>query len=236
MSGRCLAVGLSLVVAGSLTACASTPEKGGGAQRPGSTVDSRPSAHPSPEGTLSRVRTGSGSPSDDAPSRVVPSSKVAPSETLATCTQVPASSGPLVHAASLAVTAPAAAAPGQTVTVSATVTSTATVPRVVTTPATSAVLLVQGKRVVGRALGAPAAAPVPLVLAAGADRPAQAVPRSVRLVGCGSAALPAGRYTLVAVLGYQLDPVNAAPDAAAAPSPGGRRFALVSAPAPITIG
>jgi hypothetical protein len=49
--------------------------------------------------------------------------------------------------------------------------------------------------------------------------------------------LAVGRYAVVAVLGYELDPLNAAPDdGTAPPQPGGRSFALVSAPAPITVG
>jgi hypothetical protein len=108
----------------------------------------------------------------------------------------------------------------------------------ITMPAMSAVLIVRGDRVVGQTVGAPAAARVPLTLAARAEQPAQAVPDSVVLAGCGARggnALPPGRYTLVAVLGYQLDSLNAAADASVPPAAGGRSFALVSAPVPITV-
>jgi hypothetical protein len=155
------------------------------------------------------------------------------------CGSLPVSSGPLAQSARLTLKAPGTASPGQVVRVDATVTSPAGLPRVVTTPATSALLVVSGGSVVGRALGG-SGPDVPLELTAGSTGPAQAVPTSVRLAGCDSAAgttpLPAGEYRLVGVLGYQLDALNEAPADSSAPPTGNRSFVLISAPAPITVG
>jgi uncharacterized protein (DUF58 family) len=159
---------------------------------------------------------------------------------VAACGSVPASSGPLASVARLAIKAPATASAGEVVRISATVTSRSAPSRVITTPGTSALLVVRDGKVVGKALGRSGPA-VPLPLTPGSALPAQAVPTSIRLAGCGSgggsASLAAGRYTLVAVLGYQLDPLNTAPEGGtAAPPTGARDFRLVSAPASITVG
>jgi hypothetical protein len=159
--------------------------------------------------------------------------------TAAACGSVPTSSGPLAELAQLSIKAPATASVGQVVPVSATVTSRSAVPRMITTPATSALLVVQGGRVVGRALGG-SAPDVPLQLTAGAAQPAQAIPTSIRLDGCGpdtgTTGLANGRFAIVAVLGYQLDSLNSAPEGGTAPPPTGSSFALVSPPASITVG
>jgi hypothetical protein len=112
-------------------------------------------------------------------------------------------------------------------------------PRVITSSALSAVLVLHDGRVVGRSIGK-RAPDVPLQLAAGVARPAQAVPTSIRMSNCGpnnvSTALAAGHYALVAVLGYRLDPLNAAPAGGVMTrQAGGPAFALVSAPLPITV-
>ena len=186
--------------------------------------------------------TSAQGPSDDAPSRVAPS--IRPGGGPPTCGPLPASSGPLAVLARLELDAPAAAQAGQEVRVSVTVRSTSDTPRVITTPATSALLVVRGDQVVGRAVGTAAAAQVPLQLPARASRPAQAIPESVRLVACadsGTTELAAGQYAIVAVLGYQLDSLNTVPEGAVAPPrssgppTGARAFRLVSPPAPITV-
>jgi hypothetical protein len=110
---------------------------------------------------------------------------------------------------------------------------------VITTPSTSAVLVVRDGQVVGGSHGG-SGSEVPLQLSAGQVRPAQAIPRSVRLVGCtsraGSTSLLPGDYTLVAVLGYRTDSLNAAPADGTAPEQArGRSFVLISAPAAITV-
>ena len=152
---------------------------------------------------------------------------------------VPTASGPLSRLAHLAIKTPATVPPGPSASVSATVTSRSDAPRVITTPSTSAVLVVRSGRVVAQARGAASAPPVPLQLSAGATLPAQAIPASVRLVGCGTepTALAAGRYTVIAVLGYESDTLNAAPAGGTAAAPAGERsFVLVSNPEPITVG
>jgi hypothetical protein len=179
--------------------------------------------------------------SADEPSRAAPSREPTLHGTAGACGSVPTSSGPLAHVAHLAITAPATVSAGRSVAVSAAISSKSVVPRVITTPATSALLVVRDDRIVGRALGSASAPNVPLQLRAGKALPAQAIPGSIRLTGCRSgsraAVLPAGRYALVAVLGYELDSLNAAPAGGTAPPPtGGRNFALVSAPAPIIVG
>lgn len=187
--------------------------------------------------------TRSQGPSDDVPSRVAPS--IRPGGGPPTCGPLPTSTGPLATLARLELDAPATAAAGREVPVSVTVRSTSDTPRVVTTPATSALLVVRGDQVVGRTVGTAAAAQVPLQLPARAARPAQAIPQTVRLARCsggaGTTELAPGQYAIVAVLGYQLDSLNTVPEGAVAPPrsstppTGARAFRLVSAPAPITV-
>jgi hypothetical protein len=77
---------------------------------------------------------------------------------------------------------------------------------------------------------------IPVVLTAGATRPAQALPQQVVLSRCptaGAAAeapLPAGTYSLVAVLAYGQDPLQNA-----AGGGGSRTFQLVSEPVELVI-
>lgn len=176
---------------------------------------------------------------DDVPSRVAPSPEPT-TGTAAQCGSMPTSTGPLATVAHLAINAPNSAPAGQAVPVSVTVTSRSAVPRVITVPGSSAVLVLQDNRVVGRAVGTARALRVPLSLTGGATQPAQAVPKSISLISCESTArdaLVAGDYALVAVLGYQLDSLNAAPiGELASPPTGQRSFALVSAAVSITIG
>ena len=115
-------------------------------------------------------------------------------------------------------------------------------PRIVTDSATSGVLILRAGRVVGRSYGPRSGAAVPLRLQTGRDRLLQAVPRSLVLAGCAStasgsgkdpAALAPGPYSLIAVLGYRSDSLNAAADL---PAPHrAATFCLVSEPVPITL-
>lgn len=143
---------------------------------------------------------------------------------------VPTSTGPLTGLARLTISAPTTGRPGDKVPVSARLEIFADGPRIITTPATSAVLLVRGRRVVGRSDPATSAADIPLVVRAGSRRVAQAVPGTVRLIGRTAHAgdLPAGDYALIGVLGYRLDPLNAAVDGGPLRPHG---FSLVSDPA-----
>jgi hypothetical protein len=225
MLRRWLAGGSSVIAAATVVACSSSPGSAGGPQSQ------------TAGGSLS---SASGRASADEPSRAAPSSGTTPHGGTTVCGTVPTSSGPLAHLAHLAIKAPATASTGQSIPVSATVTSRSAVPRVITTPATSSLLVVQGARVAGRAQGG-SAPDVPLQITAGVARPAQAIPEAVRLAACGpdpkTDALAPGRYAVVAVLNYQLDSLNAAPAGGALPpTRGSRSFALVSAPAPITVG
>lgn len=147
---------------------------------------------------------------------------------------MPASSGPLATLARLTLSTPAEGAAGASVVVSATLSTRSSTPRVVTTSATSALLIVRDGKILGVTHGEPGA-DVPVQLSAGTATPAQALPRSLRLTGCSSA-LASGRYELVAVLGYRLDSLNGAADGASGPpaAPGGT-FVLVSGPATLTV-
>jgi hypothetical protein len=154
------------------------------------------------------------------------------------CARLPVSSGPLSKLARVVVNAPRSGPAGQVVSVSSVIKISADGARVITSSASSDLLIVRDDRVVGRSGPLPERTDIPLPLKAGAARPGQAVPTSVRLSGCptvagGAAApLPAGEYGLVAVLGYRLDPLNAAADGARA---GGSTFVLVSEPVTITV-
>jgi hypothetical protein len=78
---------------------------------------------------------------------------------------------------------------------------------------------------------------IPLPLKAGSARPAQALPSVVRLSGCPDGAsgarspLPPGKYDLIGIMGYRLDPFNSGFDGM---QPGGQ-FEIVSQPVAITV-
>lgn len=128
---------------------------------------------------------------------------------------------------------------GSRVAVRATISFSRPAPRTISVPRRSELVVLDGDRIVARGSGAPSAAEIPLVAAAGASRPAQAVPSSVELTTCGepggSAPLPAGSYRLAAVLAYRLDALNSGVDGPARPFPARRDFALVSEPVPIRV-
>lgn len=226
MRGQKLAGGLCLIMA-LLTACASGSGSGG------------PGASHTPKGATGET---SGMTTDDAPSRVAtPHGLVTRPGAAPECGPVPTSSGPLAHLARLSLEGPSSASAGASAQITTTVSSMDAAPRVIATPATSGLLVVRGNRVVGGVLGG-SAPEVPLQLSPGTASPAQTVPSSVRLVACNGggagaeAALEAGRYSLVAVLGYRVDSLNSAPnDGPSLSSTGGRGFVLVSAPAAINI-
>jgi hypothetical protein len=188
---------------------------------------------------LTVVACASSTPAD-APSRAARSPEPKPHGSLAACGDLPRSSGLLATHAHLTIDAPATAAAGQAVAAATSVTSGSTLPRVITTPVNSGLLVLRDGRVVARTVGPTSAPLIPLDLVAGKVWPAQAIPKSIRLVMCGAdrgtVPLAPGSYTLVAVLGYQLDSFNAAPAGGTAPPPaGGRSFALVSAAVPLTV-
>jgi uncharacterized protein (DUF58 family) len=134
------------------------------------------------------------------------------------------------------VTALGTTSAGASAPVRTTVTSAAPLPRVVTTAAGSAVLIVRDNKVVGITLSA-ATSDVPLQMSGGASQLAQVLPKVVRLESCASGSrLGVGTYSIVAVLGYRVDALSAAPADAGGPPPSrGASFVLVSAPAPIEI-
>jgi len=128
----------------------------------------------------------------------------------------------------VALTAPATARSGASISVQSRLLVRSDGPRVVTQPATSALVVLQGTTVVARTTGVEGPA-VPLQLRAGEQRPAQTVPDVLTLVGCDLVPLPAGSYAIQAVVGYGDDPLNAGPGG----GPG--RFTLVSPPQALTI-
>lgn len=127
----------------------------------------------------------------------------------------------------VALTAPATARSGASISVQSRLLVRSDGPRVVTQPATSALVVLQGTTVVATA-GVEGTA-VPLQLRAGEQRPAQTVPDVLTLVGCDLVPLPAGSYAIQSVVGYGDDPLNAG----AGGGPG--RFTLVSPPQALTI-
>ena len=150
------------------------------------------------------------------------------------CGTVPPSSGPASAVSTLRVSAPVSAAAGTEVPVQVSVVVRTDGGRILTDASRSQLLVTKDGTVVGRARATGSALLVPLQLTAGAVRPAQVVPGSVRLSACASGAstgsdLPPGQYGIVAVLGYGQDPFNAAPEGSAG------AFALVSDPAPLTV-
>ena len=227
MPGRrlapCLCLLLTLPTALAACASSSAPRQGVG-QSVSATVPARASS-------------SDGGGIDDVPSRL-PAAGSTPA-TQPRCGGVPSSSGPLAHLARLTITLPPSAGPGDSVPVLASLSASAGLPRVITTPATSALLVVQDEQVVG--ITRDATLPeVPLMLAGTATQPAQALPRAIRLDGCPSggttSALPAGRYSVVAALGYRLDNLYSGTDGGgAAPQSGGLGFVLISPPVTITL-
>jgi hypothetical protein len=145
--------------------------------------------------------------------------------------------GPLATIADLLVQAPANAPAGASVRASVTVRVRSAGPRMITTPATSALLVLSGDRVMARADGATDAPAIPLIMRPGRVAPAQAVPDSVRLIAADTGTpLPPGEYALVAVLGYHNDPLNSAADVDRPRLPtAARPFVLVSEPLPMDV-
>jgi len=159
---------------------------------------------------------------------------------LPNCGRVPTSLGPAAATATLVLTAPATAAPGEAVAVTTTLEARADGDRIIATPATSRLLIARDGFIVG-ARRAAGDGSVPLPLRARTSRPVRLLPAEIRLVGCPTGAgsgraLPPGRYELVAVLGYRLDPLNASAEGAVPTGSQGHPFTLVSWPVPITIG
>ena len=164
------------------------------------------------------------------------SSHVSPSSASSrhTCGAIPASSGPAAALAVLRITGPSSVHSGDTVPVRGSIHIEAAGARVITRPSTSRLLVVRDGVVVGETGNAQPDLDVPLVLAAGAVRPAQALPATVVMAACAvgtgaASGLPPGRYSIVAVLGYGQDRLNAGAGDA------GGSFALVSAPWPIAV-
>ncbi len=154
------------------------------------------------------------------------------------CGPIPVSSGPASSLAELRLSAASTAAGGADVAVRSALHVLADGQRIITGPSMSQLLITQRGEVVGKSDVAQPDLAVPLVLRAGADRPVQVLPASVRMSGCPAGAgadsrapLPAGEYGIVAVLGYRQDSLNSAVDG----GPGGRQFYLVSSPASITV-
>ncbi|GAB3589902.1 hypothetical protein GCM10027446_03460 [Angustibacter peucedani] len=174
---------------------------------------------------------GGSSGGDDVPSA---GSQAPPPAT--TCGTVPTSEGPATALVTVRLDAPSTASAGEEVAVTVTLDVTSDGPRLITVPASSRLLLVRDGAVVGASGPGSGPAGVPVMLSAGASRPAQAVPDRVALVGCptgdGSAGSPLapGAYDLVAVLGYGSDPLQGN-----AGGSGGRAFTLVSAPHRLTV-
>ena len=149
---------------------------------------------------------------------------------------LPPSTGPLAGLAELTVNAPGTAPAGEWLRVRVTVQIRSNGPRMITTPRTSALLVVSGAGAVARQGGLADSGAIPLILRAGTVAPAQAVPEAVRLSAAdGGPPLPPGSYALVAVLGYQTDSLNTRADGGLAPPLRARGFALVSAPVPLEV-
>lgn len=155
--------------------------------------------------------------------------------------RAPRSSGPLADLARLEVSAPAAARPGSEITVRATLAFSRPAARMISVPSRSALLVLDGERIVAAATHAGPARGIPLTAAVGRELPAQAVPPVIALVtrsGHGGAAgtpLAAGSYSLVAVLAYRRDSLNSAVDGPARRPPTPTGFELVSDPVPIRV-
>lgn len=168
---------------------------------------------------------GSASSSTTAGSPVTPTSSGAADD----CPAPPgASTGPAAPLVEVHVELDHGARPGGAVSVSTRLRVSADGPRIVVQPQRSGLVVLRDGRVVARATS-PESAQIPFALRAGTDRPAQAVPDRLTLVGCDGAPLVTGSYTVRAVVGYGDDPLNAGAAGA------GGSFALVSEPAALTI-
>lgn len=229
---RRLALATSLVLVATLAACTSggKPHPHGSGSVSGSTPTDVPSRVTSSlPGAMPTRQPTSGTPTSGV--RVPPQPGGASG-----CGTAPRSSGPLVPVARLTLTASRSSG---SLTVTSAYVTTTSAERVVADPATSALLVVQGGRVVAAVRGGSGSG-VPLLLAPGTKTPAQGLPRSVHLTNCATAApLPPGRYSLVGVLGYGVDPLNSVPDGGmevVAPTQAGTAgYVLVSAPVAVTV-
>jgi hypothetical protein len=159
------------------------------------------------------------------------------SPTSRSCGSIPASTGPASQLAELRVAVDTSAAPDATVSVRSTLHVRSDGQRIITGPS-SKLLITQHGVVVGKSDAAQHDLAVPLALRAGATRPVQVLPASIRMSGCPAQVgghdrppLSPGEYAIVAVLGYRLDPLNSAVDGGQAHG----LFYLVSEPAAITI-
>ncbi len=186
-----------------------------------------------PSTTTSATTSSTAGPvvtSPDAPSRTTgapgtsATSVTSVTTTGSGCAGRSTSPGPAGSLVVVGFSAPATAAVGSTITVSAQLVVLSSGPRIVLTAQGSAVEILRGSTVVGRAAG-PGDADVPLPLTAGASYPGQTLPTHVPLVGCDGTPLPAGAYRLRAVVAYGGDPLNAAPGGSGAGS-----FVLVGDP------
>jgi hypothetical protein len=154
---------------------------------------------------------------------------------LVSCGQVPTSTGPAAALVTVRVESPGTADAGAAIPVTATIDVHQAGPRIITRPTTSKVLVTQGQSVVGGMSSPEESHDIPVILTAGASRPAQAVPSHVTLTRCppaGSATgapLPPGTYGLVAVVSYGQDPLQGAVGG------GSRAFQLVSDAAVIQV-
>ncbi len=166
---------------------------------------------------------------DDAPAPPAPSPTSsptgAPTRADSACPARPTARGPADNLVVVAVSGPATAASGSTVTVSSRLVVISNGSRVVLTSHGSSVEVLRGSTVVART-PAPAGPDVPLPLTAGASYPGQTLPSQVSLVGCDGSPLPPGSYGLRAVVAYGGDPLGTAPGDAG----GAGRFVLVSDP------
>lgn len=168
----------------------------------------------------------------EAPGPVTTTSDSSP---LPSCGRVPTSTGPAARLVTLRLESSVATNAGASVPVTARIDVHHDGPRIITRPTTSRILVTQGDSIVGGSSGSREDQDIPVVLTAGASRPAQALPTHVTLSRClpGStatgAALPPGTYGLVAVLSYGQDPLQNAAGG------GSRSFQLVSKPTTIVI-
>ena len=156
---------------------------------------------------------------------------------VAGCGQVPTATGPAAELVTLQLVAPSEGQAGTEVSVRSVITVHADGQRIITGPAMAEVVIAQRGVVVGRSSEVPPNMTIPLVLKAGSTRPAQAMPGTVRLSGCPDGAggarspLSPGRYELIGIMGYRLDPFNSGFDGMQA----GGQFEIVSQPAQITV-
>jgi hypothetical protein len=221
----------AVLASGALAACGQGSEHASGSK--GGAVDDTPSSVRSTDPS-----TGPSTGPSTAPSPAGPASS---------CRPVPVSTGPAADLVVVEASAPASAPSGATVPVRVSLHVRRDGPRIVTTTARSQLLVVRDGQVVGTSPPPASRLSVPLPLRAGAVRPGQVVPETVRLSGCATSAggsvqpLPPGRYGIVAVLAYGQDALSSSADGgvgarAAGPGAGSsRRFHLVSRPAPIDV-